>query len=84
MEIILIIAGVILGILFIIFILPTLLKLLLGAAIIGGVVYILYKIGNNVNHKNIVNNEIIEKVNAWLQGNYCFADIDSSDPFSDD
>ena len=84
MKVVLIIAGIIAGILFIIFVLPTLLKILLGAALIGGVVYILYKIGSNINHKNEINAEVQEKVNTWLQGKFCFESIDFSDPYSDE
>ena len=88
MKIVLIILGIIAGILFIIFILPTLLKILFWILIIGGGCFLIYKLISffirKAMHQREFKTAVQDKVTTWLQGSLCFADIDFNDPYNDE
>jgi hypothetical protein len=95
MHIVLIIFGIILLVLFVIYVLPILLsvlvfvlKILFWGALIGGVCFLTYKIIRYFHYKkkqqNEINIAVQSSVGTWLQGDFCFPDIEFVDPYDED
>ena len=88
MKKVLIILGIIVGILFIIYVLPTLLKILFWILIIDGGGFLIYKLicffSKNATQQRELKTTIQDKVTTWLQGSLCFADIDFNDSYEVD
>ena len=88
MQIFLIIAGIILGILFVIFVLPKLLIILFWILAIGGGAYLVYRVARFLINRSIqkakIETETQNKINTWLQGKFCYDDIANSEPYDED